>query len=141
MEFHPREAIDLMVNFSAVCSQIDSDPIIVALEKDCRPEFSPVFIKMINKDCSGWNIWLRNISYQSIEEKKNEKVFGKKDYAIKFITSLSTVSLILVRRLEFFIKITKRGNDLLHSIFYMNDLKVMTHVVARELINNESLQV
>ncbi|PAV90325.1 hypothetical protein WR25_25153 [Diploscapter pachys] len=98
MEFHPREAIDLMVNFSAVCSQIDSDPIIVALEKDCRPEFSPVFIKMINKGCS-------------------------------------------VRRLEFFIKITKRGDDLLHSIFYMNDLKVMTHVVARELINNESLQV
>lgn len=44
------------------------------------------------------------------------------------------------RRLKFFIDIAQR-NGLYRELFYENDLHVLSHVVARELINSETVEI
>ncbi|CAI5448407.1 unnamed protein product [Caenorhabditis angaria] len=65
--------------------------------------------------------------------------YGCSQYAIFMIASLNRIC--TVKRLKYIQEIIRLGKDVLEILFYVTDLRVLTHILAREMINSSDDQI
>ncbi|VDL86886.1 unnamed protein product [Nippostrongylus brasiliensis] len=131
LEDQPADIMDFVVNFSYISQEgYQENAVIAALQSNPNPIFGQLFVQAVNKQSTEG--YQENAVIAALQSNPNP-IFGQ--LFVQAVNKQSTD-----RRLKFFVEIC-RHDGLCKELFYENDLDVLSHVVARELVNSDSVEV